>query len=148
MSEHSPPLDRQALATLRETVKAMRQGQRRSVPLSQLLDLASAAPLGAGITIDFEASQDLGHELIVVRMPPAPDPSPPNCQADTRRLATLSRRELEVAELIAAGLTNQQIATRLFIAESTVKDHVHKIFQKSGLPNRTAVATTLHGKRQ
>lgn len=147
MSEHSPPLDRQALATLRETVKAMRQGQGRSVPLSQLLDLASAAPLGAGITIDFEASQDLGHELIVVRMPPPPDPSPPNAQADIR-LATLSRRELEVAELIAAGLTNQQIATRLFIAESTVKDHVHKIFQKSGLPNRTAVATTLHGKRQ
>lgn len=141
MSDPSSPLDRQALESLRKTVKAMRQDERKSLPLPRLLDLAAAAPLGVGITIDFEASRDLGHEMIVVRMP-GPGKSP----ADDGRLAGLSRRELEVAKLLAAGLTNLQIAERLCIAGSTVKDHVHQIFRKSGLPNRTAVAAALHGK--
>jgi DNA-binding NarL/FixJ family response regulator len=143
MSEQAPPLDRQALAALREKVKAMRQIDPRSLPLPQLLELAAAAPLGAGITIDFEASHELGHEMIVVRMPVQDGGSP----AVDARLAKLSRRELEVAALIAAGLTNLQIAGRLFIAECTVKDHVHKIFQKTGLPNRAALASAFRGNR-
>jgi DNA-binding NarL/FixJ family response regulator len=147
MGENDPPLDGRALATLRETVKSIRQEQGRSVPWPKLLDLAAAAPLGAGITIDLEASQDIGHELIVVRMPAPPSPSAEAAQGD-ERLALLSRRELEVAELMAAGLTNRQIADRLFIAGSTAKDHVHKIFQKTGFPNRTAVAAALHGRRR
>jgi DNA-binding NarL/FixJ family response regulator len=143
MSEQAPPLDRQALAALREKVKAMRQIDPRSLPLPQLLELAAAAPLGAGITIDFEASHELGHEMIVVRMPVQDGGSP----AVDARLAKLSRRELEVAALIAAGLTNLQIAGRLIIAECTVKDHVHKIFQKTGLPNRAALASAFRGNR-
>lgn len=113
----------------------MRRGPRRSLPILQLVELAAAAPAGAGITIDFEASRDLGHEMIVVRVP-----TPDEGSVTDARLATLSRREREVAELIAEGLTNKHIADRLFIAGSTVKDHVHHIFQKTGLPNRAAVA--------
>lgn len=135
MAGHPPRLDRSVLQGLRQTVKAMRRGPRRAVPIAQLLELAAAAPVGAGITIDFEASRDLGHELIVVRVP-----TPDDATATDPRLATLSRREREVAELIAAGLSNKHIADRLFIAGSTVKDHVHNILQKTGLPNRAAVA--------
>jgi non-specific serine/threonine protein kinase len=67
-------------------------------------------------------------------------PTPCDTTVTDPHLATLSRREREVAELIAAGLSNKQIADRLFIARSTVKDHVHHILQKTALPNRTAVA--------
>jgi non-specific serine/threonine protein kinase len=52
----------------------------------------------------------------------------------------LSRRELEVAELVADGRTNAQVAARLFISERTVETHVASIFNKLGLDTRLAVA--------
>jgi LuxR family maltose regulon positive regulatory protein len=54
----------------------------------------------------------------------------------------LSDRELEVLQLIAAGLSNREIATRLFISLSTVKGHTANIYGKLGVNSRTqAVAT-------
>ncbi len=52
----------------------------------------------------------------------------------------LSRREREVYELLADSLTNREIAKLLFIEESTVKVHVHHIYDKLGLRSRTALA--------
>jgi DNA-binding NarL/FixJ family response regulator len=118
----------------------MRSEPRHSLPLNGLMTLGASRPPGTAITIDFEASRDLGHELIVVRIP-----APPAPDAAARRLASLSRREIEIAGLIAEGLRNKQIAARLSIASSTVKDHVHHILQKTGLPNRAAVAAARRG---
>lgn len=52
----------------------------------------------------------------------------------------LTRREREVAELIACGLTNRQIGGRLFIAERTVDTHVGRILDKLGCTSRAQVA--------
>jgi DNA-binding CsgD family transcriptional regulator len=52
----------------------------------------------------------------------------------------ISKRELEVVELICQGRTNQEIADRLFISLQTVKDHNHNIFRKVGVSNRTQLA--------
>jgi LuxR family maltose regulon positive regulatory protein len=52
----------------------------------------------------------------------------------------LSRREVEVHELLAAGLSNKEIAQALFIAEPTVKAHVRHIFRKLGVRSRTEAA--------
>ena len=49
----------------------------------------------------------------------------------------LSERELEVLRLIAAGLSNREIAGRLVISLSTVKGHTANIFGKLGVKNRT-----------
>ncbi|MCB0167556.1 MAG: tetratricopeptide repeat protein [Anaerolineae bacterium] len=49
----------------------------------------------------------------------------------------LSDRELEVLDLIAAGLSNQEIADKLIIAEGTVKKHIHNIFGKLGVRRRS-----------
>jgi DNA-binding NarL/FixJ family response regulator len=49
----------------------------------------------------------------------------------------LSDRELEVLRLIAAGNSNKRIARRLFIAEETVKGHVHHLLQKLGAQDRS-----------
>lgn len=53
----------------------------------------------------------------------------------------LSRREQEVVAMVAAGMTNRQIAERLFIAERTAEGHVERIRNKLGFRSRTEVAT-------
>jgi LuxR family maltose regulon positive regulatory protein len=54
----------------------------------------------------------------------------------------LSSRELEVLDLIAAGLTNQQIAARLYVSLHTVKSHARNIYAKLGVSSRTQAAAT------
>ncbi|MDZ5079135.1 response regulator transcription factor [Nesterenkonia sp. HG001] len=51
---------------------------------------------------------------------------------------SLSTREVELLELLATGLSNQQIARQLFISVATVKTHLVHIYQKLGADNRTA----------
>ena len=54
---------------------------------------------------------------------------------------TLSRREHEVAQLLARGLSNREIAERLFLSERTVDNHVHHILTKLGFDSRVQIAT-------
>ncbi len=49
----------------------------------------------------------------------------------------ISKREYEVLELIAAGLSNQEIAGRLFVSNSTVKTHVSNVLAKLDASRRT-----------
>jgi DNA-binding CsgD family transcriptional regulator len=58
----------------------------------------------------------------------------------TRRLEALSRRELQVLEMIATGAKNAQIAERFVISQNTVKSHVSRILQKLPAENRTEAA--------
>jgi predicted ATPase/DNA-binding CsgD family transcriptional regulator len=62
----------------------------------------------------------------------------------------LSRREREVAAMVASGMTNKDIAQRLFIAERTAEGHVERIRNKLGVRSRTEVATwaVAHGLGQ
>ena len=52
----------------------------------------------------------------------------------------LSKREREVLDLLAEGLTNKELAERLFLARKTVEHHVHSILRKLGLRNRAEAA--------
>jgi two-component system, NarL family, response regulator len=49
----------------------------------------------------------------------------------------LSNRELDVLKLVARGLSNQQIASELYISESTVKYHINSVLSKLGVSDRT-----------
>ena len=57
--------------------------------------------------------------------------------ADERLPEPLSERELEVLALIAAGKSNQEIATKLFVSLSTVKTHINRLYRKLGARSRT-----------
>jgi DNA-binding NarL/FixJ family response regulator len=55
-------------------------------------------------------------------------------------LATLTDQERRILELIGEGLTNRQIAERMFLAEKTVKNYVSNLLSKLGLQRRTQAA--------
>ncbi len=59
----------------------------------------------------------------------------------------LTRRETEVAELVAQGLANQQIADRLIIARRTAEGHVERILGKLGFNNRSQIAAWMTAQR-
>ena len=56
---------------------------------------------------------------------------------DDEWIEPLSERELEVLQLIAEGLTNQKIASKLYLSLNTVKAHTRSIYGKLGVNNRT-----------
>ncbi|WP_325053061.1 response regulator transcription factor [Thermomonospora amylolytica] len=55
-------------------------------------------------------------------------------------LTPLTPRETEVLRLISAGATNREIASRLYVSEGTVKNHISRILQRLGLRDRTQAA--------
>lgn len=59
---------------------------------------------------------------------------------DDDRRVLLSAREREVFELLRNGFTNRQIAKLLYIEQSTVKAHAHRIYEKLGVHSRSALA--------
>lgn len=54
---------------------------------------------------------------------------------------SLSSREIQVLELVAAGRSNSDVATALFVSETTVKSHLAHIFSKLGVTSRTAAVS-------
>jgi DNA-binding CsgD family transcriptional regulator len=66
-------------------------------------------------------------------------PAPVTFERDERKLEALgiTPRELEILELIAQGLSNKEIAARVFVSENTVKTHSSRVFDKLGARRRT-----------
>jgi two-component system, NarL family, nitrate/nitrite response regulator NarL len=60
------------------------------------------------------------------------------------QIELLTARERQIVRVMAEGLTNQEIAQRLRLAEGTVKVHLHRIYRKLGIANRTALAILAH----
>ena len=79
----------------------------------------------------------------------AADPAPaqaPTAVVTRAPNAKLSRREHEVAQLLASGLSNKEIAERLYLSERTVDNHVHHILAKLGFDSRVQIATWVSQK--
>lgn len=74
----------------------------------------------------------------LLRMTAPQPPAPPS------EFLELSEREREVLQAVAEGLTNAEIADRIFAAESTIKSHVGSILRKLGLRDRVQIAVYAH----
>jgi DNA-binding NarL/FixJ family response regulator len=70
------------------------------------------------------------------RLAPAPDGEAPLAEVRPALSSPLTRRQLDVLRLVAAGMPNQEIAAELVIAPNTVKNHVTRVLEKLGARNR------------
>jgi DNA-binding CsgD family transcriptional regulator len=61
-------------------------------------------------------------------------------------VVALTPQELEIARLAASGMTNKQIAERLFLSPRTVSGHLYQIFPKLGITKRAALRDALDGR--
>lgn len=100
----------------------------KSSPPGQLVDAVVTAARGQATM-----SEDILETLVVMAGRSVPRERPPS-------LAPLSEREMDVAALIAEGLSNEEIAGRIHLALPTVKTNVSRIMAKLGVANRVQVA--------
>lgn len=95
--------------------------------------LVAAVFAGVGIWLGLKLTRE---KVVVkeVQVPAAAD-----FVRDEARVAELglTPRELEILELIAAGLSNREIAEKVFVSENTVKTHLSRVFDKLGAKRRT-----------
>ena len=76
-------------------------------------------------------------ERVVIKEVPVPTSEPLLPDSSKRVALGITRRELEILELIAQGLSNREIADKLFVSENTVKTHSSRVFDKLGAKRRT-----------
>lgn len=79
-------------------------------------------------------------EGTVIHAPAAPEESAP----DPMREAGLTERELAMLRAVARGLSNKAISKEFWVTEQTVKFHLHNVYRKLGVANRTAAAALAH----
>jgi NarL family two-component system response regulator LiaR len=104
-----------------------------SVEIYGGLIAATFAVLGIWLGLKLTGRQ----QTIVVREVPVPAGGPFVLDERKREDLHITRRELEILELIAQGLSNREIAEKLFVSENTVKTHSSRVFDKLGARRRT-----------
>ena len=76
-------------------------------------------------------------EVVVVKEVPVPIRQAFTLNEERLKDLGITRRELEILELIAQGLSNREIADKLFVSENTVKTHSSRLFDKLSARRRT-----------
>jgi two-component system, NarL family, response regulator LiaR len=76
-------------------------------------------------------------EVVVVKEVAVLNTQPFALNEERLRELSITRRELEILELIAQGMSNREIAERLFVSENTVKTHSSRLFDKLSAKRRT-----------
>lgn len=124
-------------------LKALRAGAAgfllKDTPPARLVEAVRAVAAGQPML-----SPSVTAQLIAAVAGPAADPEDTSAADARSRLDTLTERELEVAQAIGRGLSNQEIAGELYMSVATVKAHVGRLFTKLGVDNRVQIAILVH----
>jgi len=103
--------------------------------------LVAALFAGLGIWLGLKLTRKeevvLLKEVEVVKEVPVPVSGPFTLNEEQQRQLGITKRELEILALIAEGLSNREIADKLFVSENTVKTHSSRLFDKLGAKRRT-----------
>jgi DNA-binding NarL/FixJ family response regulator len=112
-------------------IAAIRAGAR-----GYLLKNLSVTKLLASLRALERGEAALSRTMMAVILQEFAQSTPAPASAMPSPLVGLTSREIEVLQELADGITNQEIATRLYISENTVKNHIHNILDKLNLHNR------------
>lgn len=144
---------RDVLGTIRAPTLVLHRRDDRAIPFALGQDLAARIP-GAR----FEALEGADHfpwrgagaavARAVAAFLAGEDLEAPSGESPPAGVDSLSRRELEVLDLVADGLTDAQIAERLTLSPHTVHRHVSNIRTKLGVPSRAAAAARAARRQQ
>ena len=104
-----------------------------SIEIYAGLIAAMFAALGIWLGLKLTSRQ----ERVVIKDAPAPTGEPFAADHQKREALGITPRELEILELIAQGMSNREIAEKLFVSENTVKTHSSRVFDKLGAKRRT-----------
>jgi NarL family two-component system response regulator LiaR len=99
--------------------------------------LVAAIFAGLGVWLGLRMTRPAPPSPPVVTTTSAPPATPFVRDARHRERLGVTPRELEILELIAEGLSNREIAEKLFLSENTVKTHSSRLFDKLGARRRT-----------
>jgi NarL family two-component system response regulator LiaR len=98
----------------------------------------AALGIWLGIKLNGPRQRVLTEEIAVPAAAPAPEPSPQFIPNERKREdLNITRRELEILQLVAQGMSNREIAGKLYVSENTVKTHCSRTFDKLGAARRT-----------
>ena len=92
----------------------------------------------------FRQGSSFGVDAVRLALEEGTDPGPPHARSEP---SPLTRRELEVADLVADGLSNPDIAARLVISVRTAQGHVENILRKLGFNSRSMIAAWVTERR-
>lgn len=95
------------------------------------------AVLFAGVGIWLGLKLTRKKEVVVVKEVPVPVSQPFALNEGRVKDLGITKRELEILELIAQGMSNREIAEKLFVSENTVKTHSSRLFDKLSAKRRT-----------
>ena len=95
------------------------------------------AALFAGVGIWLGLTLTKKKEVLIVKEVPVPAPAQFSVNEQRLKDLGITPRELEILELIAHGLSNREIADKLFVSENTVKTHSSRLFDKLSARRRT-----------
>ena len=100
---------------------------------------------GVGIWLGLKLTKK--KEVLIVKEVPVP--AHRQFTLNEKRLKDLgiTKRELEILELIAQGMSNREIADKLFVSENTVKTHASRVFDKLGASRRTQAVQIAKSQR-
>ena len=101
-----------------------------------VIKTAQPEDLSAAVRQAFE------HSIYFAGTAPAPQPAATVHSID--EASVLTRRELEILQLVAEGKSNAQVGRTLWVTEQTVKFHLSNIYRKLGVANRTGAARWAH----
>ncbi|MFG2838103.1 AAA family ATPase [Streptomyces zaomyceticus] len=139
----------ESAAAARAFTDAARESARSGATLREAQSLLLAAPMtrALGDTPRAAAQWRRGRRLAVeggarllVDVADRSRPAPPD-GVPGGRLAVLTPREREISVLVAEGLTNQAVADRLCLSPRTVESHVARVYRKTGVETRAALAS-------
>lgn len=120
-------------------IVALRMIEFRFLVVQHSIEIYSGliAALFAGVGIWLGLKLTRKKEVVIVREVPVPAAASFSPNEERLKDLGITKRELEILELIAQGMSNREIAEKLFVSENTVKTHSSRLFDKLSAKRRT-----------